>query len=567
MEKKNSKTSQKFWVVVTIIQTLFLAVPLPAFADSTSDGTSAQIILAGPDPVNPGIAPIKFTYKFVNGYVGNAKISSAIIDAGGKAVKNWYAFMVLPDRNSVLEQQWNGKDDNNNAVQNSKYTFRIWGTANAYDAPINAAEQSFTLQNPDNPQENPLNPNLKITDISPNPYNSNNGEINFNYQLFLANNATVNARIYDSSGSAIKKWSFPNQESGPKSIKWDGKDENSKTVPNGNYTFAIGGYNNDDLALPISSAQKNFIVKKSALNFDLNPALSVLSINPDPFDPSSGGLTISYKLDFASNAAINAEVVENGGSSIKKWIFSNQSSGPKTLKWDGQNEKGTVGNGAYTLKLSGKEGDNDILADTFSFAIQNSLIVNAGSKLCAGFVDIKMSDHNCPAYTWVKNIGAMTGNPNGTFAPNGLLQRDQITKIVLETFQLFQKNNDYCQSTLPFPDISKNEWALQYICDGKILKMITGYLDGSEAGLFKPGRSVNRVEFLALVLRNLKNEIMPDAASTSYADVQTGLWFSGYSKYAMDKGLFAGTNLEPQKFMTRNEVAEVLYKLHTLGKI
>lgn len=158
----------------------------------------------------------------------------------------------------------------------------------------------------------------------------------------------------------------------------------------------------------------------------------------------------------------------------------------------------------------------------------------------------------------------MTGNADGTFAPDEVLQRDQIAKIVLEIFNLFAADKDYCQKNSPFPDSLSADWSYQYICRGKELGMITGYLSGADAGFYRPGRSVNRSEFLALVLRNLND--VPTTDSSSYADVKAGLWYSVYAKYAFDNLLFTGTNLLPAKAMTRLEVAITLKKLHDLGK-
>ena len=96
--------------------------------------------------------------------------------------------------------------------------------------------------------------------------------------------------------------------------------------------------------------------------------------------------------------------------------------------------------------------------------------------------------------------------------------------------------------------------------------MITGYKSGVDAGYYRPSRSVNRVEFLALILRNV-NDTMPGTGSTSYADVASGQWYSGFAKYSYDHSLFSGTRLYPTNQVTRVEVARVIYKLNQQGKI
>ncbi len=184
---------------------------------------------------------------------------------------------------------------------------------------------------------------------------------------------------------------------------------------------------------------------------------------------------------------------------------------------------------------------------------------------CAGFVDVSKTDSDCDAITYVKSIGAMTGNPNGTFEPSANLQRDQVAKISLETHDLFNSAQNYCSGN-PFPDVTTNAWSYQYICRGVELGMITGYASGADAGYYRPARSVNRVEFLALILRNL-NETMPSINSSSYNDVESGQWYSGYAKYSYDNSLFTGASLNPDRFVTRREVARVINQLHDLNKI
>lgn len=191
-------------------------------------------------------------------------------------------------------------------------------------------------------------------------------------------------------------------------------------------------------------------------------------------------------------------------------------------------------------------------------------VIQLSVAKCAGFTDVTVVDADCNAIEYVKSIGAMTGNPDGTFDPAGLLQRDQVSKIALEAFGNFSASSDYCAGKKPFPDVASADWAYQYVCRAKALSVVTGYMSGADAGYFRPARSVNRVEFLAIILRNM-GEIMP--SGSSYTDVHSTDWFTDYAKFSKDNSLFTGTTLKPSNFTSRREVAQVLYKLHNLGKI
>jgi len=212
------------------------------------------------------------------------------------------------------------------------------------------------------------------------------------------------------------------------------------------------------------------------------------------------------------------------------------------------------------IRVSDASGNDSTWLSVNSFTI-NSTVTNE----CSGFSDVEDSDSDCDAVTYVKSIGAMTGNPNGTFEPEALLQRDQIAKISLESFNLYDSGTNYC-SGKPFPDVLSSAWSYQYICRGVDLGMINGYSSGADKGYYRPARSVNRVEFLALILRNLSDP-MPSLNSTSYTDVASGQWFSGFAKFSYDNSLFTGSKLYATKLVTRREVAKVLYQLHQLGQL
>jgi flagellar hook assembly protein FlgD len=338
-------------------------------------------------------------------------------------------------------------------------------------------------------------------------------------------------------------------------LEWDGKN-NGVTAPAGTYKYTLSAFSTT-ASTPILGS---FTVSNAPVPI---PVLNNLSVSPNPYNVDNGSVTFGYTLSNSSGAAkLTAGVYTASNTPVKNWKIDTVSNGSNSLVWDGKdNASQTVTTGSYVFKISGADNGVNIPEAQISFTV-----TKAQPSSCAGFPDVPASDPDCAAITYVKSIGAMTGNANGTFDQTGLLQRDQIAKIVLETFNKFNSQTDYCAAIKPFLDIDQNSWSYQYICRGKALGVITGYLSGADAGYYRPGRSVNRVEFLALLLRNLA-ETMPSINSTSYSDVATGLWYSGYAKYSKDKGLFTGNSLYPTNFVSREEVARVIYQLHNLGKI
>jgi len=297
-----------------------------------------------------------------------------------------------------------------------------------------------------------------------------------------------------------------------------------------------------------------------------NVTIGSVAASPAIYYPSTGLLNLSYSLSNSSGGAdISAEIFKTSDLDVpvKNWGFANQSNGRKNFTWDGKDDSGKrVPDGDYVFKVSGTDGSFIIEEQSGNFTVSSVPI----QTKCAGFSDIDANNADCPAVSYVKNIGAMTGNPDGTFAPQGSLQRDQMMKIVLVTFKKFNAQTDYCAGTKPFPDVTQTAWSFQYICQAKTLAITTGYLSGPDAGFYRPSRSVNRIEFLAVVLRNI-SDVIPQNTVPSYADVELNQWFTGFARYAYDNNLFNHPNLFPTNFMVRVEVARVLFKLHQMGKI
>ncbi|MEZ4087734.1 MAG: S-layer homology domain-containing protein [Candidatus Gracilibacteria bacterium] len=307
------------------------------------------------------------------------------------------------------------------------------------------------------------------------------------------------------------------------------------------------------------------------------PVISALSVSPDPFSPNADGYqdTSTIALTISETATVSVDVIINNS---KIPLIDNQiyPAGPLSVVWDGvytdnSNNQVEASDGTYDLEIGASNGggaDDMVTSVTIDRTLEEPTEPEepAPGEQCGGYTDVAASHPSCDAIEYVQSIGAMTGNPDGTFAPNQLLQRDQVAKISLETFGLFSDTEDYCGGNDPFPDVPPAQWSYQYICRGVDVGMITGYEAGADAGMYRPAREVNRAEFLALILRNLSDS-MPADSSTSYSDVEPNQWFSGFARYSLDNDLFAGPNLMPTNGTKRVEVADVLYKLHNLGKI
>jgi len=414
-------------------------------------------------------------------------------------------------------------------------------------------------------------PTFSNLTISHNPYDpTTQSNAALSYTLNNANGDDILAKIYTTTTpkAEVRTWTVTKQKSGIYSWTWNGKDSQGKFLGDGSYSLEMFSANGNIKPLSMNFTIASILIPFSLPPIVLLPTVSNLSVSPNPYYSTKGNATFSYNLNNSSGAAnVLADIfnIANPNSVLHSWNLSNQNSGKNTLIWDGKDTQGKVAaKGSYSLKVYGLDGSNQIKSVQQNFTI--GAVTIPSSNNCDGFSDVSKNDSDCAAFTYMKSIGAMTGNPNGTLTPENFLQRDQMAKIVLITFKKFNSSVDYCHGLNPFPDVTNTAWSFQYICRGVELSVITGYQAGVDAGFYRPGRSVNRVEFLALTLRNL-NENMPSNNSYSYHDVPTGVWYNGYAKYSKNNSLYIGTNLYPTAYTTRREVAEIIYKLHNLGKL
>lgn len=559
----------------TFIAMLALSLWIPS-AFAVNAASTVNALNVSPDPFYtsiPNVSPYPITtlsYNLNKGGYSSAMVTEQVKDADGNVVYYWgtdIAEDTRSDADGIVNLTWNGKantgTESGQFVPTGTYTFYV--KSHVGTPPDSEATKTFKV-------EKTVVPSINLFTSAPSIYYKGTGNYTLNYVLAVGSGSapivhlTINGPKNNSPKDVILTKDSITQD-GNYTIEWDGK-INGTAAPEGDYSFKLNATNLVN-GNTITSTDINGTFKVSN-NQQPSPAISDVKATPVSFDNNKESVGFSYNLNNSLGlTTINAAVYLSTdlNKAVQSWQFTTQASGSNTITWDGKDkDKALAKEGSYIFKVWGTDGSVSLVPQQVSFTIAPVTTPVPTDETCEGFTDVKATDADCEAVKYVKSLGAMTGNPDGTFAPDDILQRDQIAKIVLETFGLFNKQTDYCLGTAAFPDVLEAEWSYQYICQGKILKMITGYASGVDKGFYRPARTVNRVEFLALVLRNL-DETMPADTSTSYSDVEAGNWYSGYAKYAKDNSLFTGSKLNPTNFVSRREVADIIFKLHQKGKI
>lgn len=164
------------------------------------------------------------------------------------------------------------------------------------------------------------------------------------------------------------------------------------------------------------------------------------------------------------------------------------------------------------------------------------------------------------AISTLSDQGILTGYPDNTFRPEGLITRAEFSAMMVKALGM-QPQGTGAQT---FNDVPSTHWAYPAIETIRSTGLVSGYPNG----LFMPGRSISRAEAMA-ILANASHMQMPDASTTeqilgNYRDAASvPTWARPGVAAAIQSGIFAndpssGNAIEPLQPATRAEVAAMV---------
>lgn len=168
-----------------------------------------------------------------------------------------------------------------------------------------------------------------------------------------------------------------------------------------------------------------------------------------------------------------------------------------------------------------------------------ALTVITATYALASFPDTTNHQYST-AIDWIQADGLVSGYPDGTFHPDQTIIRAEFTKIIVEATVGGTKTGSNC-----FPDVT-DQWFAPYVCTAKDYAIVGGNGDGT----FTPAREVNYAEALKIVL---------EAYSIPLPTTAPPDWFTHYVDYASQNGLVFAANKLPHSFVSRAEMAEMIY--------
>lgn len=161
-------------------------------------------------------------------------------------------------------------------------------------------------------------------------------------------------------------------------------------------------------------------------------------------------------------------------------------------------------------------------------------------------------------------VGWVEGNPNGTFNPDGDLNRAEAATLL---WRVLGAGDPGDTMEDPFSDVDMNEWYAAYIARLKNLEVVEGNPDGT----YEPSESINRAEFLQLamnVYEYLNGDFAdPEAMTDAYEDLDTAEWYAAVVTLATEQSFVSGSTCDEgmcfnaANSITRAEATVILYRM------
>lgn len=194
-----------------------------------------------------------------------------------------------------------------------------------------------------------------------------------------------------------------------------------------------------------------------------------------------------------------------------------------------------------------------------AFCALTTLLPQAAFAQTASFSDVPPEYPHYRAIEFLRAEGIIGGYPDGTFKPAQVVNRAEALKIMLGARKAAVDE----PSSSSFSDVPLGEWFTKYVETGKTLGIIGGNPDGT----FAPARTVNKVEFLKMLLLAYEVKFVNYQAPEKplYPDTpDNNAWYIQYLDFAKSLNLVlpnAQGRIEPDKGLSRGEVADITYKL------
>lgn len=314
-----------------------------------------SLVNDAPDPFNP----LNGDQAAINYTLSSDAIVTVTILKGSTPVRTVVASeFKSAGANSAV---WDGKDINNVIAGDATYTYQI-DAVNPLVPTFKSTYRSTTVLEKEAPQ---------VTDftVTPDPFKITSATMTVRYTL--SENATVTARIYDSTGNVVQTLlNGAAKNAGYNSLTWDGKDSGGNYITEGIYSVVINAV--DNYGKSSGNQSRSFAA-------GYQPIISNADISPNPYNPTDlANNTATISFEIYREDLVTVEILS--GSVPVRTIIASQTAaaGVKTVTWDGKDDAGNlVVDGTYYFQITAVSPT----VNTFKTIYKNSFSNDKGAPI------------------------------------------------------------------------------------------------------------------------------------------------------------------------------------------
>ena len=188
---------------------------------------------------------------------------------------------------------------------------------------------------------------------------------------------------------------------------------------------------------------------------------------------------------------------------------------------------------------------NKNLKKVISSVAALTMVASSVAAFAVDFPDVESTASYAQAVQELSALDVISGYDDGTFGPDKLVTRAEITKMIVDALAERSSAEASTEST-KFADVSADHWAKGYINQG----VANGFIAGMSDTEFDPDANVTYVQAQKMLVSAIGYE--------TYAQAQGG-WPTGYKTYAASLDITKGiSGITDNTELTRAQVAQMM---------
>lgn len=189
---------------------------------------------------------------------------------------------------------------------------------------------------------------------------------------------------------------------------------------------------------------------------------------------------------------------------------------------------------------------NKNLKKVISAAAALTISASSFAAFAVDFPDVAADASYYQAVQELSALNIISGYEDGTFKPENLVTRAEITKMIVDALGKTKVAESAKNIATKFSDVQAGEWYTGYVATGATTG---GFIAGFEDSTFKPNDNVTYVQAQKMLVAALGYEGLAQSA---------GGWPTGYTSYASQKGITKGVTAMADDQLTRAQVAQMI---------